>query len=186
MVRGNIGTDERVSVLVNYKDSLRAQAKLVKRKQAALVEEQEKQLMSKLISVATSSIDEDFGFYSRLDRMFENEFLQQNWAAPKIAESQIVYHLCGFLVKKSLKLFKCDDCYKTICCSSPTPQPEANFTNLLDIGGLHHPSTDFFNIILLHVEPVFDNMIRQGNLYGDILLCAIQELGSIDVTSFRL
>ncbi len=165
LLRGNVRSDDNVDVLVSYEKSLREAGKEYRQSK-----KNEKILMEEAIVAKLHDLEENGGLYAATED--NHTSLDKN----------IIYHLAGFLCFKANKFLNCKECIDNISVSQPEAQDFSTLTDILTYGNLHHPSNDFFSIVL-----AFETAIRQAievhTACGDIIMDCIHRFSLTSVPS---
>ncbi len=93
-----------------------------------------------------------------------------------IFDSNIIYHLSGFLCHRACSLLDCVDCAKSLCDVKPDEENDLTvLTKILDYGGLFYPTKEFFNVVSKWENAVC-NVLGNGLTNGDIILDCLQSM----------
>jgi len=166
VVRGNITSDERVSVLVSLADSLKQYSRDSKLKRSEIQQAWETELRTKMKA-------------SKLKFHFQ----RNDPTSDLLTNKCFVYRLVGYVVKKSHKLLACKNCASSLHAGKFHPA-EALLTETLDKGraNLTFPSSPFYYLISQCVEPVVTDALSRGELFGDVMLKVIESIRVLNPT----
>lgn len=106
--------------------------------------------------------------------------LQENFdIEASVADKNIVYYLAGFLCYKARKIFACKKCVESL--SAPSLSTEySKMVEIMNLGPLHY-ATEKFYYLLLAIEETITPLLKDCNIYGDIILECIRTLPNMDI-----